>query len=405
MNSLPANSPKWFTKIILDKGGIVSFYDYMNIALNNPTNGYYGSGKAKIGQNGDFVTSPSLSDDFSLLLAIQLEEWIIQIKNNLNLNSNSNSNKKITVLEFGSGNGCLLKGIINYFQNKNPQILNDISFKIIELNAGMVEIQKINLKKFLGKGIDIKWISLSDLENDNLNGIVIAHEVLDAFCVERIQFKKGVIYQQGVQLNKENQTLDFINLPITEKIKKFIKEIKNELGVNIPPEDTLEEWTTELNIDNLSWLENISRKVNNGILLIIDYAIDSNKYYSSQKNEGTILAYKNQRAFKEILNNPGDFDLTCHICSDILTYQAKLAGFESLGLVKQGEALLLLGLAQKLFEIQKTLKNDISQALLRREAMLRLVDPICLGDFKWFVFKKFSNKDFSIKSRCINKSI
>ena len=399
MNSLPANSPRWFTEIILEKGGILSFYDFMNIALNNPINGYYGSGKAKIGHNGDFVTSPSMSDDFSLLLAIQLEEWILQIKNNLN------SNRKITVIEFGSGNGSLLSGIINYFLNNNAQIINDISFKIIELNAGMLEIQKISLNKFIEQGIDIKWVSLSDLEDHSLNGIVIAHEVLDAFCVERIQFKKGVIYQQGVKLNNDNQTLDFINLPLTEKIKQFIEEIKNELGVNIPPQDAKEEWTTELNIDNLSWLENISRKVNNGILLIIDYAIDSNKYYSSQKNEGTILAYKNQRAFKEILNNPGDFDLTCHICSDILTYQAKLAGFESLGLVKQGEALLLLGLAQKLFEIQKTLKNDISQALLRREAMLRLVDPICLGDFKWFVFKKSSNKNFSIKSRCINKSI
>jgi len=398
MNSLPANSPKWFTKIILEKGGILSFYDYMNIALNNVNNGYYGSGKAKIGKNGDFVTSPSLSDDFSILLAVQIEEWILQIKNNLNLN------KKITILEFGSGNGCLLRGIINYLHDKNPQILNEISFKIIELNEGMVGIQKINLKKFLEQGIDIKWLSIGDLEDDKLDGIVIAHEVLDAFCVERIQFKEGVIYQQGVQLNKEKQTLDFINLPLPKKIKEFIKEIKIELGINIPPEDASEEWTTELNIDNLSWLENLSRKINNGILLIIDYAIDSNKYYSPQKNDGTILAYKNQRAFREILNNPGDFDLTCHICSDLLIYQAKLAGFESLGLVKQGEALLLLGLAKKLFEIQNNLKNDLSEALLRREALLRLVDPICLGDFKWFVFKKSKNKKFSIKSRCVNKS-
>ena len=100
MNSLPANSPRWFTEIILEKGGILSFYDFMNIALNNPNNGYYGSGKAKIGQNGDFVTSPSMSDDFSLLLAIQLEEWILQIKNKLNLK------KRITVL-----NLVLVRGV------------------------------------------------------------------------------------------------------------------------------------------------------------------------------------------------------------------------------------------------------------------------------------------------------
>ena len=64
MNSIPANSPKWLSKRILEKGGILSFYDYMNIVLNDPDNGYYGSGKAKIGKDGDFVTSTSLSDDF-----------------------------------------------------------------------------------------------------------------------------------------------------------------------------------------------------------------------------------------------------------------------------------------------------------------------------------------------------
>ena len=80
------------------------------------------------------------------------------------------------------------------------------------------------------------------------------------FVLKEFNLKKGVIYQQGVQLNKENQTLDFINLQLTEEIKKFIKEIKNELGVNIPPEDAPEEWTSELNIDNLSWLKKSIKK-------------------------------------------------------------------------------------------------------------------------------------------------
>ena len=47
------------------------------------------------------------------------------------------------------------------------------------------------------------------------------------------------------------------------------------------------------------------------------------------------------------------------------------------------------------------LKDDISKALSRREALLRLVDPICLGDFKWFVFSKFKNKKTKINSSCI----
>ena len=72
-----------------------------------------------------------------------------------------------------------------------------------------------------------------------------------------------------------------------------------------------------------------------------------------------------------------------------------------MGIVKQGEALLLLGLAARLFEIQNELKDDISKALSRREALLRLVDPICLGEFKWFIFSKLKNKKTKIDSSCI----
>ena len=77
-------------------------------------------------------------------------------------------------------------------------------------------------------------------------------------------------------------------------------------------------------------------------------------------------------------------------------------GFETNGIVKQGEALLLLGLAKRLFEIKKDLKGDIAKAFSRREALLRLVDPACLGDFKWFVFSKFNKKEIKIKSSCIS---
>jgi len=134
--------------------------------------------------------------------------------------------------------------------------------------------------------------------------------------------------------------------------------------------------------------------------LIIDYAIESKKYYSSKKYDGTLLAYKNQKVINDFLFSPGDCDLTSHICSDILIMKAKDIGFGFNGIVKQGEALLLLGLAEKLHNIQNTYKNDISKALLKREAMLRLVDPLCLGDFKWFVFE-VAESDFHFKSKCI----
>jgi len=48
MNSLPANNPDWLVKKIIKMGGTISFYDFMNFVLNDPINGYYGSGKAEL---------------------------------------------------------------------------------------------------------------------------------------------------------------------------------------------------------------------------------------------------------------------------------------------------------------------------------------------------------------------
>ena len=394
MNSLPANNPEWLTKKIIKNGGIISFYEYMNIVLNDPINGYYGSGKANLGLRGDFVTSSLLSDDFAFLVGKQVEEWLINFESNLLFN------EKIYVFELGAGDGTFMSGLIKYFLKSNQNILEILSFVIIEPNKGMIEKQKNKLKKFLNQDIDILWKSLDEIKENYINGIVIANEVLDALPVERITFLNGKLFRQAVSIDKECESLSFNQLPITKELAKSLNIAKNKLGIAIPPKGAPEGWTTEWHVDNLKWLKGLYEKINNGILLIIDYAKEAKSYYSSRNFNGTLISYKDQKIINNVFESPGNNDLTCHICIETLIKDAETLGFETTGIAKQGEALLALGLASRLYEIQNDLKEDISLALSRREALLRLVDPICLGDFKWFVFNKFSKKKIKINSSC-----
>ena len=174
MNSLPATNPEWITKKIIKKGGTISFYEYMNLVLNDPNNGFYGSGKANLGFRGDFVTSPSMSDDFAFLLSKQIEEWLIQIKSQLIFDG------KLSVLEFGAGDGSLLCGILQYFLVKDKHIFKEVEFTIIEPNKGMIKKQQKKLEKFLKLGVDILWKSLDEVNDRSLNGLILANEVLDA---------------------------------------------------------------------------------------------------------------------------------------------------------------------------------------------------------------------------------
>ena len=59
--------------------------------------------------------------------------------------------------------------------------------------------------------------------------------------------------------------------------------------------------------------------------------------------------------------------------------------------LRQGEALLALGLAERLYGLQSLPPAELPQALQRREALLRLVDPSGLGDFRWLLFGKEVN--------------
>ena len=394
MNSLPVNNPDWLIKKIIKMGGTISFYDYMNFVLNDPSNGYYGSGKAELGSQGDFVTSPSLSDDFAFFVGKQIEEWLIQLKNNL-------CDQKLFIIDFGAGDGSFLSGLIKYLLESSNNSSEGVSFVIIEPNKGMIEKQKMKLKEFLSLGIDILWKGLEEIEGNNINGIFIANEVLDAFPVERITFSKGRLFRQAVSVDKKSSRLFFDKLPITSELEKSIKFAESKLGITIPPEDAPEGWTTEWHIDNSEWLKGIYEKINNGILLIIDYAKEAKNYYGLRNSNGTIISYKNQKISNNILESPGDSDLTSHICIETLINDAETLGFKNIGTTKQGEALLALGLAERLYEIQKDFKTDLSNALARREALLRLVDPICLGDFKWFVFQKFKDNKSKINSTCL----
>ena len=395
MNSLPANNPEWLIKKIIKMGGTISFYDYMNFILNDPINGYYGSGKAKLGSEGDFVTSSCLSDDFAFLVGKQIEDWLFQLKSNLLYD------QKLSVIEFGAGDGSFMSGLIKYLLRNSKNSSKELSFVIIEPNLGMIEKQKKKLKEFLNLGIEILWKGLEEIDENNINGIVLANEVLDALPVERIKFSKGKLFRQAVSIDKQSCKLFFNEMPMTRKLAKSIESAQIKLGITIPPDGAPEGWTTEWHLDNSEWLKVLYEKINNGVLLIIDYAKEAKTYYAKRNSNGTIISYKNQRISNNILDFPGYCDMTSHICIETLINDAETLGFKTIGIAKQGEALLALGLAERLYEIQKDLKEDLSKALARREALLRLVDPICLGDFKWFVFHKFREKTMDINSTCL----
>ena len=400
MEPLIANCPEWLGELLTQSGGSVSFSQFMDWALNEKSNGAYATGRLRIGKNGDFVTSPSLGPEFAELLAVQIVDWFEQIQNR----------SSIYLIDIGPGEGHLSRDLIRSIEKISPAWLKRIQLILVEPNLGMVERQKATLKDL---PIDnISWKSIKELTENPVEGVIIAHEILDSLPVERLIFKDNQLYQQGISLLEVEgkQYIKYVDLPITKELVYSIQEVCKSKNFTIPPAGIKDGWSTEWHNHLDNWFQEMNAILKNGILLVIDYTLESFRYYNTSRTSGTLVAYKQNTMSADILNEPGNWDLTSHICLETVLFYAEKNQYESLGYVLQGQALLALGLAQKIHSLQYFPNDKLSIALEKRESLLRLVDPSNLGRFYWMAFEKnihFKSglKTSKLESKFLNEPI
>lgn len=394
-----ARCPKWLIDRIKDSGGSISFYKYMDLVLNDHENGFYSSGKLSIGKDGDFCTSPSLSNDFARLLAIQVVDWF------LDLEKSGIDSEFFSLIEIGPGEGTLSRDLIVAITEIAPSLTSKIELILVEINVGMRRRQEKVVNTL--EGINYRWTNIEDLILSPVTGVVIANEVLDALPVERLVFSDNKVFRQGVSLKKINDEcfLEFVDLNPTSEIMKFLEDSNSLLKLQFPPKDICNRWVTEWHCDVPSWFGKLSKVLINGSLLVVDYAMESKRYYNAMRKDGTLISYRNQEASPNLLRDAGLCDLTAHLCIESTINYALTNGWKFMGETRQGQALLALGLSSLLYSLQNTSSINLSAALNRRESLLRLVDPMGLGEFRWLAFQKANIDDLTLGNRFLEEPI
>ena len=323
----------------------------------------------------------------------------------LDLEKSVIDSKLLSLIEIGPGEGTLSRDLIVAIAEIAPALICKIELVLVELNVGMRRRQEKVVNNL--EGINCRWSSIEDLILRPVTGVVIANEVLDAFPVERLVFSDNKVFRQGVSLKKINDeySLEFVDLKPTSKIIKFLKESNSLLKIEFPPKDICNRWVTEWHCDVPSWFGNLSKVLIDGALLVVDYAMESKRYYNVMRNDGTLISYRNQEANSNVLKDAGLCDLTAHLCIESTINYALTNGWKFMGETRQGQALLALGLSNLLYSLQKTSSNDLSAALNRRESLLRLVDPMGLGEFRWLAFQKDNNDNLFFGNRFLEEPI
>jgi SAM-dependent MidA family methyltransferase len=349
----------------------------MQWALHDPEHGAYGSGRLQVGARGDFATSPSLGSDFAALLAPQIAQWLLQ----------QPADQPLALVEAGPGEGDLALQLAQELTAGWPELAARTTLLLIEPNLGMAQRQRVRLN---ASPLRCRWLSFAHLSARPVHGVLLAHEVLDALAVERVQWDGALWRRQQVALNQVDPAQPSLRLEPGEALQREELAQLEALGLLDPGLQRPAGWTTELHPEQAAWLQQAAAGLNSGVLLVIDYAHEAWRYYAPQRSNGTLMAYRQQQASPDPLQAPGHWDLTAHLCLESLERAAAAAGWECIGQRRQGEALLALGLAQRLHGLQHQAGAGLDALLARREALLRLVDPSTLGDVRWAAFQRSS---------------
>ena len=376
MNPKAAVCPAWLATLLKQAGAPVPFRQFMDWVLHHPAHGYYGAGQVQIGPTGDFATSPSLGPDFAALLAQQLVDL---------LRCFPDDGEPISLVECGPGSGDLAADLQLALVQLAPDLVARCELVLVERSPALRDRQKQRLNQV--KGLPLRWCSLDDLVVSPVRGVVLAHELLDAFPVDRLVVHNGCFELQGVTLDSAGQ-LCWCRLPLPDDLAESIRGLcaAEGQGFQLPPNGVPDGWATEWHSDVPAWFSALSCSITAGALLVIDYAMEASRYYASRRSDGTLMTYRNGVAGLDPLASPGQQDLTAHLCIDTLNQAAAAHGWRPLEQRRQGEALLALGLAKRLHGLQSLPAGELSVALQRREALLRLVDPAALGEFRWLLY-------------------
>ncbi|HYP03261.1 MAG TPA: SAM-dependent methyltransferase, partial [Cyanobium sp.] len=261
-----------------------------------------------------------------------------------------------------------------------PELAARTELVLVEPNRGMAERQRQHLE---GCPLQVRWCGFAELAAAPVRGVALAHEVLDALAVERIEWDGSQWRRQVVTLRQ-----GMLRLEPGEPLEAWALEHLKPLGLLVPSPERPPGWCTELHPGLAPWLRECAAALLAGRLLVIDYALEARRYYSPARRDGTLMAYRGQRANGDPLLEPGQWDLTAHLCLESLQQAAAANGWQQRGERRQGEALLALGLAERLHGLQQEGTADLALLLQRRETLLRLVDPAGLGEFRWIAFDR-----------------
>lgn len=337
--------------------GPISFAWFMQQALYHPARGYYSAGRCAIGRRGDYYTNVSVGPLFGQLLAAQFAEiWerLGKIDN-------------FVLVEQGAHHGEFARDVLESARQRWPDFLAALRYRIIE---PFPVLQLRQLQALAGFENKIQWRdSIDALEP--FTGVHFSNELLDAMPVHLIvsQCESGpsapakcAWLEKFVTLNAK--MFAFVDQPIADqKLREHLHKSPAQLVG----------YQTEINLAALDWVDNLSRKLDRGYVLTIDYGYPRDEFFAPHRSAGSLQVRAQHRLLGSPFEQIGNADITSHVEWTSIAECAEVCGFEVEGFTDQHH--FITGIIS---ELAHDIPRENADAKTKR-ALQTLLHPEMLG--------------------------
>ena len=322
---------KSFRRLIKETGPI-SLAHY--IAESNAR--YYAS-RDPLGDQGDFITAPEISQMFGELIGLWFADLWVRM----------GSRKRIHYVELGPGRGTLTKDALGAAARYEfaPQV------HFVETSPTLRAIQR---EAFPGCQ---HHHDLSTLPDD-APLLIVANEFFDALPIHQLVRSADGWFERMVGLEGD---------------KFAFKPGKERMDHIVPPSwrNAAQGATIETSPAAVAVMEEIARRLKEqgGAALIIDYG-------HRELASGTTLQALKAHKKVDVFDYPGEADITAHVDFELLAHVATHNGVDVMGVQYQGEWLRQMGIDVRTEALQRRNPGDRDKLQRQRD---RLVEDNQMG--------------------------
>ncbi|MCC7175603.1 MAG: SAM-dependent methyltransferase [Bryobacterales bacterium] len=263
--------------------GPITFRRFMDVALYHPECGYYRQARDVFGRGGDYYTAEQIQPVFGILIAARIRR----------LHEEAGRPADFTVVELGAGRGEMAEAFSGF------------RYVPLEIGAG-------------------EWPA-------RFTGVVFSNEFFDALPVD-VAARRGGVFLQMLVGWREGRFAWVEGPPVPDEQAEYLARFGAAVEEGA--------WV-EINLDALRWLDEISAHLERGWVFTIDYGYTARELAGFPR--GTLMSYRRHAAGEDVLADPGERDITAHVCFTALQDRGASLGLETVRFENLSRTLLDAG--------------------------------------------------------------